>query len=442
MAIWWLCEALPIHWTACVPLVVYPFSDVFSSGPLENAQRVVEPYFDAYIFLFLGGMCIAAAMQQWNLHRRVALLIMRAIGTDPRRLLFGFLAATAFISLWISNTATATMMLPDRPLGDRAAGGPRGRPSPRALSAPRSCWRSPTRRTSAASGPRSARRRTRSSRASWRSAASRSPSSSSWRSASPSSSCSSRSSGSRSGGRAGATPPRPRRGATCCARRSRSWDACAATNGWCWASSSRPQPSGSPAARSRISSRRASTLVELSSAHVEAAIAMIAALVLMLVRIAAGRARASAPSAPALRDAAAARREPRDGGGDRGQRPLGLARRSAHDAARGARLDAAAARERRHRGALGGGLERGHDRRDAHRARGQRRAGPRDHGAVHGDAGRLVRLRAAGGDAAQRDRVRERLRHGAEDGQDRGRARPRRGAGRRRLCALLVPRVL
>lgn len=112
MAIWWLSEALPIHWTACVPLVVYPFSEVFSASPLENARRVLLPYFDAYIFLFFGGMCIAAAMQQWNLHRRIALVIMRAIGTDPRRLLLGFLAATAFISLWISNTATATMMLP------------------------------------------------------------------------------------------------------------------------------------------------------------------------------------------------------------------------------------------------------------------------------------------------------------------------------------------
>jgi len=112
MAIWWLSEALPIHWTACVPLVVYPFSDVFSPSPLENAQSVMLPYFNAYIFLFLGGMCIAAAMQQWNLHRRIALSIMRAIGTDPRRLLLGFLVATAFISLWISNTATATMMLP------------------------------------------------------------------------------------------------------------------------------------------------------------------------------------------------------------------------------------------------------------------------------------------------------------------------------------------
>jgi sodium-dependent dicarboxylate transporter 2/3/5 len=57
-------------------------------------------------------MSIAAAMQQWNLHRRVALAILRAIGTEPARLLLGFLAATAFVSLWISNTATATMMLP------------------------------------------------------------------------------------------------------------------------------------------------------------------------------------------------------------------------------------------------------------------------------------------------------------------------------------------
>jgi sodium-dependent dicarboxylate transporter 2/3/5 len=112
MAIWWLTEALPIHWTACVPLLVYPFSEVFATSPLENARRVLVPYFDAYIFLFLGGMCIAAAMQQWNLHRRIALVIMRAIGTDPRRLLLGFLVATAFVSLWISNTATATMMLP------------------------------------------------------------------------------------------------------------------------------------------------------------------------------------------------------------------------------------------------------------------------------------------------------------------------------------------
>ncbi|HEX6903020.1 MAG TPA: SLC13 family permease [Thermoanaerobaculia bacterium] len=109
MAIWWLTEALPIYWTACVPLVVFPLFRVFGE---DNLRQSALPYVDPYIFLFAGGMGIAAAMQQWNLHRRIALGIMDWVGTDPRRLLAGFLAATAFISLWISNTATAAMMMP------------------------------------------------------------------------------------------------------------------------------------------------------------------------------------------------------------------------------------------------------------------------------------------------------------------------------------------
>jgi sodium-dependent dicarboxylate transporter 2/3/5 len=112
MAIWWLTEAVPIYWTACVPLVLFPLTGVFGPGLGENLRESVLPYFDPYIFLFAGGMGIAAAMQQWDLHRRIALGIMHAIGTDPRRLLAGFLVATAFISLWISNTATAAMMMP------------------------------------------------------------------------------------------------------------------------------------------------------------------------------------------------------------------------------------------------------------------------------------------------------------------------------------------
>ncbi len=109
MAIWWLTEALPIYVTACVPLVLFPLLRVFGE---DNLRQSVLPYVDPYIFLFAGGMGIAAAMQQWNLHRRIALGIMDRVGTDPRRLLAGFLAATAFISLWISNTATAAMMMP------------------------------------------------------------------------------------------------------------------------------------------------------------------------------------------------------------------------------------------------------------------------------------------------------------------------------------------
>lgn len=106
MMAWWFTEAIPIYATALVPVIAYPVLGVIS---LEKAA--VE-YADGFIFLFMGGMVIAAAMQQSGLHRRIALHIMRAIGTDPKRLLLGFMVATAFISLWISNTATATMMLP------------------------------------------------------------------------------------------------------------------------------------------------------------------------------------------------------------------------------------------------------------------------------------------------------------------------------------------
>jgi sodium-dependent dicarboxylate transporter 2/3/5 len=112
MAAWWLTEALPIYWTACVPLVAFPLLGVFGRGLAGDALAAAAPFVDPYLFLFAGGMAIAAAMQQWNLHRRLALSVMSAIGTEPRRLLAGVLASTAFVSLWISNTATAAMMFP------------------------------------------------------------------------------------------------------------------------------------------------------------------------------------------------------------------------------------------------------------------------------------------------------------------------------------------
>ncbi|MFN7941342.1 MAG: SLC13 family permease [Thermoanaerobaculia bacterium] len=112
MALWWILEAVPIYWTALVPIVAYPLLGVLGGGALATLRATLAPYFDPYIFLFAGGMGIAAAMQHWNLHRRLALSVMRAIGTDPRHLLGGVLCATAFVSLWISNTATAAMMLP------------------------------------------------------------------------------------------------------------------------------------------------------------------------------------------------------------------------------------------------------------------------------------------------------------------------------------------
>lgn len=112
MAIWWVGEALPIHITALAPLALFPLLGVFGPSFQEDLRRSALPYIDPYIFLYLGGMGIAAAMQEWNLHSRIALTVLAGIGTRPSRVLLGVLVATASVSLWISNTATATMMLP------------------------------------------------------------------------------------------------------------------------------------------------------------------------------------------------------------------------------------------------------------------------------------------------------------------------------------------
>lgn len=112
MAVWWLTEALPIYVTACAPLVLFPLTGVMGGGAGDGLASTAGSYVGDYIWLFAGGMCIGAAMQQWGLDRRIALGIMRRVGTEPKRLLFGLLLATAFISMWISNTATAAMMVP------------------------------------------------------------------------------------------------------------------------------------------------------------------------------------------------------------------------------------------------------------------------------------------------------------------------------------------
>lgn len=106
MATWWITEPLPLWATACIPIIAYPLIGV---APLH---AVVLQYFDPVNFLFLGGMMIAAAMQQWGLHRRIALGIIAVIGASPRRIVLGFMLGTAFVSLWISNTATTMMMFP------------------------------------------------------------------------------------------------------------------------------------------------------------------------------------------------------------------------------------------------------------------------------------------------------------------------------------------
>lgn len=112
MALWWFTEAVPITVTACLPLGLFPALGVYGKPLPQELVFAVEPFVDAYIFLFMGGMAIGAAMEEWGLHRRVALGILKAVGTEPRRLLWGVLLATGLVSAWISNTATAVMMLP------------------------------------------------------------------------------------------------------------------------------------------------------------------------------------------------------------------------------------------------------------------------------------------------------------------------------------------
>ena len=106
MAVWWVTEAIPIPATALLPLVLFPLLDV---APIRDAAA---PYANPIIFLFMGGFMIAQAMQRWGLHRRIALSLVNALGTRPHRLVLGFMLATAFLSMWVSNTATTVMMMP------------------------------------------------------------------------------------------------------------------------------------------------------------------------------------------------------------------------------------------------------------------------------------------------------------------------------------------
>lgn len=106
IASWWITEAIPIPVTSLLPLVLFPLSGGLEVKPTASA------YGDETVFLFMGGFMIALAMEKWNLHRRIALTIISAIGTNMDRIVLGFMVATGFLSMWISNTATAMMMVP------------------------------------------------------------------------------------------------------------------------------------------------------------------------------------------------------------------------------------------------------------------------------------------------------------------------------------------
>ena len=106
MAIWWISEALPIAATAILPLIFMPLLNIL------QIEDVSSNYMHPTVMLYMGGFLLATAIEKWSLHRRIALNIVNLIGTDLRMIVLGFIVATGFISMWISNSATALMMLP------------------------------------------------------------------------------------------------------------------------------------------------------------------------------------------------------------------------------------------------------------------------------------------------------------------------------------------
>ncbi len=106
MAVWWIGEGTSLAATALLPLILFPLLGILP------AKLVAPNYGNSLVFLFLGGFIIALALEKWNFHKRLALWIISAIGTAPQRLVLGFMTATAFMSMWISNTAATMMMLP------------------------------------------------------------------------------------------------------------------------------------------------------------------------------------------------------------------------------------------------------------------------------------------------------------------------------------------
>lgn len=105
-AIWWTTEALPLSITSLVPFVLIPLFGIMKS------DDVAAEYFNSTIMIYLGGFLIALAMEKWNLHKRISIFLIKIIGTNPSKILLGFMLASMFLSMFISNTATAVMLFP------------------------------------------------------------------------------------------------------------------------------------------------------------------------------------------------------------------------------------------------------------------------------------------------------------------------------------------
>ncbi|MDQ3333120.1 MAG: SLC13 family permease, partial [Planctomycetota bacterium] len=106
MAVLWLTQAVPLGATSLIPLLAFPLLGI------QSARDVSQSYINDSVFLYLGGFIIALGIERWGLHRRIALHVVRVVGVSPRRIVLGFALATAFLSMWISNTAAAMLMIP------------------------------------------------------------------------------------------------------------------------------------------------------------------------------------------------------------------------------------------------------------------------------------------------------------------------------------------
>jgi solute carrier family 13 (sodium-dependent dicarboxylate transporter), member 2/3/5 len=106
MALLWLTEAIPMGMTALIPLIAFPLAGI------NSAEKTAAPYANPAVFLFMGGFLVAATFERWGLHRRLAFFALSRVGTEPRRIVFAVILVTAFLSMWMSNTATTLMMTP------------------------------------------------------------------------------------------------------------------------------------------------------------------------------------------------------------------------------------------------------------------------------------------------------------------------------------------
>lgn len=106
MALLWLTEAVPMGLTALLPLILFPLAGI------GTAEKIAAPYANPAVFLFMGGFLVASTFERWGLHRRIAYFALKNVGTQPRRIVFAVILVTAFLSMWISNTATTLMMTP------------------------------------------------------------------------------------------------------------------------------------------------------------------------------------------------------------------------------------------------------------------------------------------------------------------------------------------